>query len=64
VGGSYSSELGPPYMESGPPYMESGLPYLAVRTSNSGRLSAVLYDYKEIAKGNFCVKHSAVENGN
>jgi len=51
-------------MESGPPYMESGLPYLAVRTSNSGRLSAVLYDYKEIAKGNFCVKHSAVENGN
>jgi len=36
--------------------VEPGPPYMAMQTSNSGRLSAVLYDLKEIAEGNFMVQ--------
>jgi len=37
---------------------------MALWASNSRRLNAILYNFKEIAKGNFCVNHSAVENDN
>ena len=43
-------------------YCWSWLPYMAMRTSNSGRLSAVLYHYKEIDEGNFRVNHRAIDD--